>query len=94
MADKIKFYFSSVSSNLEMKKQQQKIEMILDGKKIDYEKIDISTSEKLKNEMREIMGDPKGLPPQLAKGHQYLGGFDEFDAAVENEQLVEFLKLK
>ena len=47
--------------------------MILDSKKIDYEKIDISSSEKLKNEMREIMGDPKGVPPQLAKGHQYLG---------------------
>ena len=47
--------------------------MILDSKKIDYEKIDISSSEKLKNEMREIMGDPKGLPPRLAKGDQYLG---------------------
>ena len=56
-----------------MKKQQQKIEMILDGKKIEYDKIDISASEKLKNEMREIMGDPKGLPPQLAIGHEYLG---------------------
>lgn len=56
-----------------MKKQQQKIEMILDSKKIDYEKIDISSSEKLKNEMREIMGDPRGLPPRLAKGDQYLG---------------------
>lgn len=71
VATKLSLYY--MLNLLQMKKQQQKIEMILDSKKIDYEKIDISSSEKLKNEMREIMGDPKGLPPRLAKGDQYLG---------------------
>lgn len=56
-----------------MKKQQQKIEIILDAKNIDYHKIDVAADEQAKKIMRDIMGDPKGLPPQLTKGDTYLG---------------------
>lgn len=94
MADRIKLYLSSVSSNLETKKHQQKIVMIMDSKRIDYDKVDIAANETSKTKMREVMGDPKGLPPQLTKGDQHLGGFAEFEAAVENEELMTFLKLE
>lgn len=96
MADRIIYYYSSVSSNLELKKHQQKIEMILDSKKIEYEKVDIAGSgnEDAKQKMRDVMGDPRGLPPQLTKGNTYLGGYEEFEDAVEREELEEFLKLK
>ena len=47
--------------------------MILDSKKVDYDKVDIAGNEEAKQRMREIMGDPKGLPPQLTKGDQHLG---------------------
>lgn len=94
MGDRIKYYYSSVSSNLELKKHQQKIEMILDSKKVDYDKVDIAGNEEAKQRMREIMGDPKGLPPQLTKGDQHLGDYDAFDDAVEREDLDTFLKLK
>ena len=47
--------------------------MILDAKKIAYNKLDISADETLKKNMREIVGDPKALPPQLANGKQYCG---------------------
>ena len=56
-----------------MKKKQQKMEMILDSKKIQYNKLDIAADEELKIKMRRIMGDPKGLPPQLCKGEEHLG---------------------
>lgn len=94
MGDRITFYYSSVSSNLELKKHQQKIEMILDSKKIDYDKVDIAGNEDGKQKMRDIMGDPHGLPPQLTKGNTRLGGFVEFEDAVESGELEEFLKLK
>ena len=55
------------------KKNQQKIEMILDSKKIDYDKVDIAGNEEAKIKMREVMGNPKGLPPQLTKGDTHLG---------------------
>ena len=47
--------------------------MILDAKKIPYEKIDIAASEAGKAKMREVVGDPKALPPQLANDDQYCG---------------------
>lgn len=47
--------------------------MILDSKKIDYDKEDIAGNDAAKEKMREIMGDPHGLPPQLTKGDTYLG---------------------
>lgn len=47
--------------------------MVLDGKQIAYEIVDISSSEDAKNKMREIVGDPKALPPQIANGDQHCG---------------------
>jgi len=47
--------------------------MILDSKKIDYDKVDIAGNEAAKQKMREVMGDPTGLPPQLIKGNTHLG---------------------
>ena len=63
-----------------MKKQQQKIEMILDAKKIPYNKLDIAADEGLKKKMRELAGDPKALPPQLCNGDQYCGVSSEYSA--------------
>lgn len=47
--------------------------MILDSKKIEYEKLDIAADEDAKQKMRDGMGDPKGLPPQLFNGDDYCG---------------------
>ena len=49
--------------------------MILDSKKIEYDKVDIAAAgnDDAKQKMREVMGDPQGLPPQLTKGNTYLG---------------------
>ena len=60
-------------SSFQLKKHQQKIEMILDSKKIDYDKVDIAGNEGAKQKMREVMGNPTGLPPQLIKGNTHLG---------------------
>lgn len=88
------YYYTSVSSNMETKKHQQRIEMVLDSKKIEYERCDIASSEDDKKKMRELMGDPKALPPQLFNGDQYLGEYTAFEAAVENGELEKFLKLE
>ena len=47
--------------------------MILDSKRIEYEKVDIAGNEAAKEKMRQVMGDPAGLPPQLTNGDVYLG---------------------
>lgn len=90
---KINYYYSSVSSNLEIKKQQERIQNVLDGKKIPYNKIDIAASEADKAKMRQVVGDEKALAPQLANGDQYCGNFEQFNEAIEEENLNGFLKL-
>ena len=56
-----------------MKKKQQKILMILEGKKFPFQQFDVSSDPSLKERMRAIVGNPKALPPQLCKGDEYLG---------------------
>ncbi|XP_074471006.1 SH3 domain-binding glutamic acid-rich-like protein 3 [Sebastes fasciatus] len=89
----ITVYASSVSGNKEMKKQQQRITMVLDGKGIAYTVIDISASEEDKKTMRDLVGDPKALPPQIFNGDVHCGDFAAFDLAVEDGKINEFLKL-
>ena len=47
--------------------------MVLDSKKIPYRKLDIAADELLKKKMRDIIGDPRALPPQLCNGNKYCG---------------------
>lgn len=60
-------------TSFQIKKNQQKIEMILDSKKIAYDKLDVAADEGLKKKMREISKNPTALPPQLCNGDQYCG---------------------
>lgn len=89
----ITLFYSSVSSNLEIKKQQQKIEMVLEGKKIPFNKVDIAADTAERSRMRHIAQNDRALPPQLANGDKYCGGYEAFDEAVEFENLETFLHL-
>lgn len=90
MSEGLTVFWSSVSSNLELKKHQQKIWMVLDSKKIPYDKVDIATSDEGKLKMKELCGDT-ARPPQIIKGNTYIGDFNAFDDAVECETLPQFL---
>ena len=59
----------------QVKKQQQRIEMVLGNqyKTYEVEYVDTAASEEAKKKMRDLMGDPKGLPPQIFRGDKYLG---------------------
>ena len=56
-----------------MVKQQQRIQFILESKKIIAEYVDIAASQEAKEKMRQLMGDPKAIPPQIFNGDQYCG---------------------
>jgi len=91
--NQLKVYISSVSSNKKTKKEQQRIFMILDSKKIEYEKVDIAVSDEDKTKMREAAGDPAAMPPMFLNGDDFLGDFEAFDLAVEDGQLNDFLRI-
>jgi hypothetical protein len=85
-------YISSVSSSTELKKHQQKILTVLDGKNIPYNVADISSSEEAKTAMKHAAGIDSH-PPQIVNDDIYCGDYFAFDEAIEFETLNEFLKL-
>ncbi|XP_064196657.1 SH3 domain-binding glutamic acid-rich-like protein 3 [Anguilla rostrata] len=87
-------YFTSVSGCNQTKKNQTSIFQHLDSKNIPYKTVDISQSADLRTEMRDKMGNPKALPPQIFNDDTYCGDYSMFFEAVEAENVKEFLKLK
>ena len=57
----------------QIKTKQQQAQLILNGKKIPFEKIDISEDKDLRTRMRELCENPTALPPQLFYRDYYLG---------------------
>jgi len=90
-ASTLTVYVTSMTSSQEIRKKQEKIEMILTAKKIEHENIDIASTTGAKDEMRAKMSDDKGLPPQFVRGDKYLGTADQFFEAIEDENLDGFL---
>ncbi|CAD5123885.1 DgyrCDS12192 [Dimorphilus gyrociliatus] len=93
MADSITVYYTSVSSDMQLKHKQTYILNILESKKIDFTVVDIAVEPEAKEKMREILENPKAIPPQLCKGDVYLGDYEAFYDAVENSELNTFLRL-
>ncbi|XP_074074129.1 SH3 domain-binding glutamic acid-rich-like protein 3 [Macrotis lagotis] len=89
----LRVYSTSVTGSREIKSQQSEVTRILDGKRIQYELVDISQDNALREEMRALAGDPKAIPPQICNGNQYCGDYELFVEAVEQDTLQEFLKL-
>ncbi|CAH8602035.1 unnamed protein product [Schistosoma bovis] len=88
-------YISSTSGNTKVKSRQQYIINILSAAKIPFEVKDISSSETDKQFMFKALEENGKtiIAPQLFLGSEYLGDYDEFIQANENEMLLEFLKV-
>uniref|UniRef100_H0XTZ7 SH3 domain-binding glutamic acid-rich-like protein 3 n=4 Tax=Eutheria TaxID=9347 RepID=H0XTZ7_OTOGA len=89
----LRVYSTSVTGSREIKSQQSEVTRILDGKRIQYQLVDISQDNALREEMRALAGNPKATPPQIVNGDQYCGDYELFVEAVEQNTLQEFLKL-
>ncbi|XP_030747947.1 SH3 domain-binding glutamic acid-rich protein homolog [Sitophilus oryzae] len=101
----VKVYVSGISGNKEVKKRQQKVLLILDSKKVEYEVLDIAepnmeeAKEYMQNNSKLLgstIGDPNPrhpLPPQIFNDDEYCGDFDAFDMANEIDEMEKFLKL-
>ncbi|XP_057640868.1 SH3 domain-binding glutamic acid-rich-like protein 3 [Chionomys nivalis] len=89
----LRVYSTSVTGSREIKSQQSEVTRILDGKRIEYQLVDISQDNALRDEMRALAGNPKATPPQIVNGDQYCGDYELFVEAVEQNTLQEFLKL-
>ncbi|KAI3640625.1 hypothetical protein MIR68_001503 [Amoeboaphelidium protococcarum] len=81
-------YYSSVSGNMSIKKNQQAVLNVLDGKKVPYKLVDVAADEKARVEMKQKSG--KATLPQVFVDGQFKGGFEDFELATEDGKLNEF----
>jgi glutaredoxin len=95
----VKVYISRVSGNSEIRRKQEFVLSVLEGKNISFEAVDISDAA---NEADKIFmrdhGKPSGadkvtLAPQIFNDNVYCGGYDGFFEANENDELNSFLKI-
>ncbi|XP_044742502.1 SH3 domain-binding glutamic acid-rich protein homolog [Chrysoperla carnea] len=91
----ITVYISGISGNKEVKKRQQRVQMILESKNVEYEAIDIAEPDRQAERDRVKHCGPNlpALPPQIFNGDEYCGDYDQFDLANETDELEKFLKL-
>ncbi|XP_060069299.1 SH3 domain-binding glutamic acid-rich-like protein 3 [Ylistrum balloti] len=90
----VKLYMTSVSPNRKISQNTNRIKQVLGSKKIPFEEIDLYKNPESRNDMVEKSGNPEILPPQLFNGDTYCGNFEQFDDALEDGVLLEFLRLK
>ncbi|XP_034555694.1 SH3 domain-binding glutamic acid-rich-like protein 3 [Notolabrus celidotus] len=89
----LKVFYASASGCMEMKKKQERIFSVLESKKIEFDRVDITQGSDQKDLMRQIAGNQTALPPQISNGNDYCGDFAAFENAIEMEELEQFLKL-
>lgn len=90
----IKVYIASVTGSMKIRKETEIILRILEGKKFEFETIDIATIDGAKEKMRELAGNATLIPPQIFNKDMYCGDFAAFDMASEDGELKSFLKVE
>uniref|UniRef100_A0A452IDS1 SH3 domain-binding glutamic acid-rich-like protein 1 n=1 Tax=Gopherus agassizii TaxID=38772 RepID=A0A452IDS1_9SAUR len=95
----IRVYIASSSGSTAIKKQQQDVLGFLEANKIEFEEKDIAANEENRKWMREnvpeesrpVSGNP--LPPRIFNDSRYLGDYEAFFEARENNAVYAFLGL-
>jgi len=96
----VRIFVSGNCGNQKIETEQQKIFLVLQTRKIEFEAIDIMHpgNQKLRTFMREKGKKKEGarnvIPPQIFNGEEFRGDFDDFDIANEDDLLEEFLGLE
>lgn len=71
-------------------KHQEKIVNVLNGKKIPYNKVDISADPNNNSKMKKLCGN-YAVVPQILYGDANCANYEDFEEAIELEMLVELL---
>lgn len=96
----IRVYISANSGNQKLENEQQKIIMVLTMRKKEFEVIDIMKPGNqnhrtyMRDRGKKKDGQRNVLPPQIFNGDDYIGDFEDFDLANEDDVLEEFLGIE
>eukprot|EP00092_Neocalanus_flemingeri_P088561 GFUD01111918.1.p1 GENE.GFUD01111918.1~~GFUD01111918.1.p1 ORF type:complete len:296 (+),score=116.27 GFUD01111918.1:57-944(+) len=93
----VRIFVSCHSGNKEIENSQQRMQMVLTSRAIQFVTIDISAPgmQEMRSFMRERGRKREGqrnvLPPQIFNGEEYRGDYEGFDIANEDDDVEEFL---
>jgi glutaredoxin len=102
MSSEIRIYVSTTPGSLERKKMMERTVNVINGlaSRLNYTVATIDIADLENKEAKEFMlsngrSDSKGhvAAPQIFNGETLCGNYEEFDFALEDDQLKEFLKL-
>jgi len=96
----VKVFISGISASKEVKKRQQRAQMLLDSLKVKYDLVDItepgheSEKELMKNVCKKRNNNAIALPPQFFNDDQYCGDYEDLESASDDDMVLSFLKLE
>ena len=96
----VKVYISQVSASKEIKKRQQRAQMILDSLEVKYELVDVTEPghEKERDQLQNVCtkrnNQAVALPPQFFNDDTYCGDYEDFDVANDEDKVRVLLKLE
>lgn len=91
MSDRVIVYVSSVAGNLLVNKAQERVERILQARKVVFKTVDISLPEN--NDAKEYMQQKSGkkVLPQIFVDGEFKGLVDQLEEANEFEEVPQWL---
>lgn len=96
----VKLYISQISASKEIKKRQQRAQMIMDSLEIPYEIVDVTEPghEKERDHLQSVCkkrdSQTNALPPQFFNDDTYCGDYEDFDTANDDDKVKVLLKLE
>ncbi|OCT58475.1 hypothetical protein XELAEV_18002147mg [Xenopus laevis] len=96
----IKVFLASSSSSVTIKKRQQEVLQFLEANRIEYEEVDITMLEEMRQWMYKnipkdrLPGQGNPLPPQIFNDNAYCGDYESFFESKESNTVFLFLQLK
>ncbi|KAF9971569.1 hypothetical protein BGZ73_005488 [Actinomortierella ambigua] len=87
----VQIYGSSVPGSQHVRKHQQAISDALTLLEIEFEFVDVASDEEARSYMRRKSGGYTTELPQVFSGGEYRGTYDDFEWALETNQMLQFL---
>lgn len=96
----VRVLISQISASNEIKKRQQRAQMILDSLEIEYKLVDVTEPghEKERDQLHSVCkkrnSQTVAIPPQFFNDEAYCGDYEDFDAANDEDKVRVLLKLE
>ncbi|EIM92145.1 uncharacterized protein STEHIDRAFT_151488 [Stereum hirsutum FP-91666 SS1] len=94
MSPPIQLFLTTIASQPALRQRQEYLLRILQAKKIPFKSYDLASDEEAKKLWKRKAPRDKQQLPGILVGNRFPGTFNDFEEAVEYDELTQFLRLK